>query len=411
MNRLFLALLLSLISSALLSQNSIRGRIVDQQTGEAVPFANVFFANTTIGASTDVRGEFSFAGFPSGKYDLTITFVGYITYQTPVKFEGNTQLIVNQKIAQETKVLTEIVVKADSANRKRNFELFKNAFLGNSSNARKCEILNAKDVYLFYDMQEGVLAAHAKRPIVVENKATGYRIKYYLVLFELSSRTGLLKVFGFPQFEEMEPKNDRQAKDWLRERQKIYTGSILHFMRAWKSQEWIENKFLVSRMYKVANRERPSEQFLKMRIEAIKRERIAQGKSTDIVFNFADKPRVYNGDSLSYYVALRGLPSEVDSLINESLRGNEFDTTSNGLKTYRGLLKIRFDQSEDVEYARQVGRYRSKQQQSLIHILEPIEIFENGYYEPANNIFIEGYWSWSEKIATLLPLNFDLEKN
>ena len=151
-----------------------------RSTGEPIPFANVFFTNTTFGASTNEKGEYSFSGFPAGKYDLTFAFVGYVTAQTPVQFESSTQLIVRQQMNPETKVLNEVLVRPDTLGWKRNYEQFKYHFLGTSKYAAQCTILNPKDISIFFDPRDGVLVAFAKKPIIINNNATGYRIKYYL---------------------------------------------------------------------------------------------------------------------------------------------------------------------------------------------------------------------------------------
>jgi hypothetical protein len=41
---------------------------------------------------------------------------------------------------------------------------------------------------------------------------------------------------------------------------------------------------------------------------------------------------------------------------------------------------------------------------------EPIEIQANGsYYQPTNLLSL-GYWGWSEKIATMLPFDYQLKE-
>lgn len=64
----------------LLSQNgSIRGFVYNKSDGEAVPFSNVYFKGTTIGANTDLNGFFSITKVPPGKYTLLITNLDFDT--------------------------------------------------------------------------------------------------------------------------------------------------------------------------------------------------------------------------------------------------------------------------------------------------------------------------------------------
>lgn len=386
------------------TQNKVSGSVIDAQTGEPVAFANVFFTNTTFGTTTDQKGDYSFSGFPDGKYDLTFAFVGYETAQIAVQFEGNTQLTIHQKINQENKVLNEVLVKPDTADWKRNYEQFKYHFLGTSKYAAQCVILNPKDIAIFFDRRDGALVAFAKKPILVENNATGYRIKYYLHHFEFRSRSGISNIYGLPQFEEMNAKNDRIINRWMRARVRIYEGSLLHFMRSWRAGKWIENDFKVSRLYRIPNKQRPDDAFLNKKIAEWRSKQTSKGKSPFGIIT--TDGIIKDGDSLSYFLRLRSLPMEIDSLAKEALVGTEFDTKMQD-KNYQGLLAVRYDRLEDAIYTQMVGRRDQRQKQkSVLHVLAPIKIYANGYYEDVRSIFLENYWSWSEKISTLLPLEF-----
>lgn len=400
-----LFLLITLLSIAAFGQNKIEGKVVDEQTGEPIPSANVFFANTTFGASTSINGEFSFSGFPSGKYDLTLTFVGYATAQQSVTFEGSTHLIIHQKLAPEAKVLKEILVKPDTIGWNRNYRDFKYHFLGTSKYAQQCKILNPKDLSLYFDPKDATLVAYAKQPIIVENKATGYRIKYHLYHFEYASRRGLFNIYGLPQFEEMAAKNEREKKNWLKERQRIYEGSLLHFMRSWRNLAWRENDFKVSRLFRIPNKERPSDEHLSAKINELRKKQMSDGQ---LQINFYSNAKDFKGDSLSYYLRLRNLPKEIDSVVSEKLTGTEFMTSQTGEANYQGLLAIQYDRLEDPIYAQTIARREQRiKQRSILRVLTPLKIYSNGYYEDVRGIFLENYWSWSEKIATLLPLDYE----
>lgn len=55
----------------------IAGRITDAETGEGLPGANVQIDGTTLGAATDVDGNFTILNIPPGVYKLKISFIGY----------------------------------------------------------------------------------------------------------------------------------------------------------------------------------------------------------------------------------------------------------------------------------------------------------------------------------------------
>src|SRR6187551_3818975 len=65
---------------------SFSGRIIDADTKDPIPFANVFLANTVVGTSSREDGTFQLGKIPEGKYDLTVSMIGYRLYSTPVSF-------------------------------------------------------------------------------------------------------------------------------------------------------------------------------------------------------------------------------------------------------------------------------------------------------------------------------------
>ncbi|MCA9730687.1 MAG: TonB-dependent receptor [Deferribacteres bacterium] len=75
-----LILLLVLLVPALLTAQTtgkLRGVVVDKESGDALPGANVTIVGTTLGSATDVNGEFIILNVPAGTYDLKSSFIGY----------------------------------------------------------------------------------------------------------------------------------------------------------------------------------------------------------------------------------------------------------------------------------------------------------------------------------------------
>jgi hypothetical protein len=79
--RRWYTLLLLLVPVLAFSQigGKIRGKVVDQKTLEGLVGANVLVVGTSMGAATDVNGEFIVLNVPSGSYDITARYVGYET--------------------------------------------------------------------------------------------------------------------------------------------------------------------------------------------------------------------------------------------------------------------------------------------------------------------------------------------
>ncbi len=72
-------LMLVLLPFVLFAGNTgkIKGTVLDKETGEALPGANVLVVGTQMGATSDVNGNFMILNVPPGTYVLKATFVGY----------------------------------------------------------------------------------------------------------------------------------------------------------------------------------------------------------------------------------------------------------------------------------------------------------------------------------------------
>ena len=59
--------------------NSIKGFVYEESTGEPMMFTNVYLKGTTFGGATNENGYFNINRIPDGRYTLLITSVGYDT--------------------------------------------------------------------------------------------------------------------------------------------------------------------------------------------------------------------------------------------------------------------------------------------------------------------------------------------
>ena len=57
----------------------IKGKITDLQTGEPLVGANVVVSGTSLGAATDVKGEYTISNLDAGVYELKSSYLGYKT--------------------------------------------------------------------------------------------------------------------------------------------------------------------------------------------------------------------------------------------------------------------------------------------------------------------------------------------
>ncbi len=72
-----MGLFLVLISQPLLADGTIKGRVFDQNTSEALPAANVMIKGTSIGAAADLKGNYIIPNVPTGVYTILVRYIGY----------------------------------------------------------------------------------------------------------------------------------------------------------------------------------------------------------------------------------------------------------------------------------------------------------------------------------------------
>ena len=66
------------VTSSLFAQTGkIAGRVIDKNTGEALPFVNILVVGTSQGAASDIDGYYSILNLRPGTYSLKASAIGY----------------------------------------------------------------------------------------------------------------------------------------------------------------------------------------------------------------------------------------------------------------------------------------------------------------------------------------------
>lgn len=109
-----LLMLLLLTSTFVLAQRySISGVIKAADSGEKLTGANVYINDLQTGATTDIDGKYAIQNVPNGTYELTVSFVGYVTQKVNIRVNNN----IDRDFALESSsvLLQETVVKGTRA--------------------------------------------------------------------------------------------------------------------------------------------------------------------------------------------------------------------------------------------------------------------------------------------------------
>jgi hypothetical protein len=334
------------------AQNKITGRVIDAITSEPIPFASVFLANTSVGVSTNQHGLFVIDKFPDGKYVLTVTHIGYQTFQISLDFDNEDEFNNEVSLVPSSITLPQIEVNEDTTGRKDNLIIFKNLVIGSSGNAEFCTLLNPEMVHLYHDSETGNLYAHSKEPLIIENNALGYRVIYKIETFNYNPHRGRVYTFGIPRFEFLEPQNEAEENKWIRNRQEVYMGSVMHFIRALYQDQLTQNGFELMKLDSSNNKK----------------------------YDFTDSLHVKKMEIAD---------SRVMNII-----------------AYKGTLIIKFNRKQMKKTNGVKIKGNKKFESTMSFLADSISIYSNGEYENIKNVLYEGHWAHAETISNWLPYDY-----
>lgn len=357
MRCLILSFLSLLFSAMVFSQREFTaiGKITDDSTGLPLAGASVFCQHTTIGTITDSEGSFSLR-LPAGGYDLIVSYTGYETHEQRITASSSAGLHIALKA--QDKTMSEVVIAgstADPDGLEKYGVFFMENFIGTTPNSKECVIQNPEALQFFFSKKRNRLKVRGKDPLVINNNALGYIIRYQLDSFTHEYGTDVSLYSGYPFYEEMTGLPEEQAV-WQKNRLAAYKGSRLHFMRAWYDSTLKEENFFLEWV-----------------------DRIHENITTFDIEN--------PYDPFHYTVTEPG-----NVVINWK---------DSRLKVaYRGGLP---DSSYLIQY--QLPLYL-RGQITVLDFNDVITIEPNGYFYNQANVINTGYWSW-KKMADAVPYNYE----
>lgn len=115
---LLIAAVISIHTNAQTNKGTIKGKVVDAASGEAIIGANVFLSGTTLGAASDIEGNYAIENVPAGNYEMIVSYISYAkTKISNVIVKGGEIVIRNVALRSEAIAVDEVVVtsKADES--------------------------------------------------------------------------------------------------------------------------------------------------------------------------------------------------------------------------------------------------------------------------------------------------------
>jgi hypothetical protein len=391
------------------SQTAISGMVKDEK-GKTIPAASVFLAGTSFGTVANEKGRFNLSGIPPGKYDLVVSCVGFQTFSTSLDTRQPNdalEIVLNIK-SDELENVT--IGPGEEVPWEKWGSFFIENFIGIMPGAEDCKIENPKVIRFRHHKKQQLIRATASNPLIITNKTLGYEITYQLEYFQYDFASKIVHYLGYPLFKEMNSKNERRRQLWEENRMNAYYGSLLHFSRSMYQNTLSEDGFELRKLVKQPNHE-------KERVKNIMREKLTSGGTMSVSINGSNAPLIggSNGDSGTYYQQVLSQPNAIDVLYKTILPADSIAFQINNYTVgmeFSDYLHITYIKAkEHPQYLLWQGRENQKpgDQISTLNMTGPgpLEIASLGQLNDPLLIICSGYWGWKDKIAMMLPFDFN----
>lgn len=380
------------------AQVNISGIVISHATKKGIPNASVFFNNATIGATTDSSGKFTLSGVKPGQYELMISVLGYSSLRQPLAVKNRSINLQRIELWPKAISLKEVRIVDFNAAWQRNLEWFRASFLGNTSLARDCEIINPEVLNMRYNAVRDSLTVTTDDFLIIKNHALGYQIKYQIDEFTRCDSGRRVHYEGPVQFEEMKG-SEVQRKRWEKRRLEVYKGSTMHFLRSAIRNRLEQEGFRVFQYAIYANPNRPTDSVIAAKIRLFK--------------NKSKPSRHRYQDSLAYWRKKRESPKLFHALLNFPLSADEIvgRTNQEGIFTLGcendGLYiiynaKRHFPFRGDLKFL--TSPYNTGS--TLVNFNSLFILFdENGWIINPEGMVVTGAWA-KNRVAGLLPMDY-----
>lgn len=233
----------------------LEGHVRDAGTGEGLEGVHVFVSRSSIGTTTDENGRYAFT-LPLGAHRLVVSRVGHKTQTHDVMVRAPRAYLLNYDLTEDVLELGEISVSDErDPEWDKHLESFVEFFVGATDNAELVTIENPE--ILDFDTHDGALFATAAEPLILNNRALGYRLEHHLHQFIVDGDETWQDGESF--FTELLPQSSEEAELWTRNRRKAWMGSAQHFFQSLMEDRTRQEGFLIYQVDEPGNVGRQSE--------------------------------------------------------------------------------------------------------------------------------------------------------
>lgn len=242
---LLFAALFCLLCLSCWGQNNtvtLTGTVTDEKTGKPLPFANVYLNNSSIGTTTNENGAYTLPNLPIGSLEIAVSYLGYTPIKQTLRFEQPGRKTVLFKMREGMELEGVVIYSKKGRKREQYLKIITRELLGTGRFSKLCTILNP-DVLKITKEEDGHLMAQSNSPLIIENRALGYKI--YQDLYDFDFYEGKVYYGGNTRFELLKPESEEQKKLWRTNQKIAYRGSLKQLLTSMVTDSLKENGFRV----------------------------------------------------------------------------------------------------------------------------------------------------------------------
>lgn len=212
--------------------NRVTGRVMEKKTGKPISNVNVYLSETTIGASTNEDGFYTIEKVPSGTHELVASKIGYKSKFKSFTVDKNEEEELIFRLKEYVYEMEQIKITDNRPDEWINkFEFFKQTLLGSGKFTDKCEFENV-EIVEFEGSPSGKLTASSPVPLIIKNKALGYKLEIVLKSYTWKGNEQRIQYKIQPKFRVLKPQSEKEYQNWVENRRTAYEGSLEHFLQS-----------------------------------------------------------------------------------------------------------------------------------------------------------------------------------
>jgi hypothetical protein len=210
------------------ARGRIFGRILNDSDGHPISNAMVFIHQSRIAAVSSDSGRYEFPEIPDGYYSVVAFAKGFSPMEYPAEIrQGSLSVVFRLSRPVKGNQPDEVPY-----GRRNLLEQFRHKFLCQPEQAKDYSILNEDAIKFEATGKENSLRAYAVDPLIILNRALGYKLFFLLKDFYFDAEADEENYSGYWFFEDHIADNQADSLKYLNARNLTYLGSPLHFFHS-----------------------------------------------------------------------------------------------------------------------------------------------------------------------------------